>query len=415
MEIRRKTSLLIATTLLFSMLSVPAVNVFATENAENQIIVESEVDVESPFANVDYSETILIDYAEVLKLTNTTVRMDNREKIEQVIKIIEANQKDEKENESLFENELIYLKSLLLKIDSLEQSVAEEFHQLYSTYLDIKVSDSDCINVSDSDFSVVSEMLEIYYSYDSSIQNKIYEPCSNVLDEYINLFKSYSVERNDYLEKHKEILQKKIEEITLNDRDAIINAVTDFSVMSKANQSILTQEQKLLDDIMSKYLSLEEAEKERINKENIVSDSDKTKNETVVSNSDMASAPISGGNSNTNQIQSDEDIGYYVYDTGDVSFSGIKLAVDTLCLSFFAIILMVLLINQYVDLNSCMNVAQEFSAIACQKYTKFNNNLATFRTVDFDEWSEDVFDKMHNKFEAFRKKHERINRIEIIE
>ena len=410
-----------------SSFSVSLLNASATADESPSSIV-SETVAESPLAENDYTNTVLSEYTDVFNLTNDTVTPEDRIRIEKAMSIIDEAEKND-ENVS-FENESVYLKSLLLRIGSLEQVIANDFYSAYSQYLDTqKVSDSDCTIT----LSTLSEMLEVYYSYSESVQNKIRVLGSERLDRCIELFNEYSSEKNEYLTKHEGILNKDINTITLDDRDSILNAVTDFSLLSKAAQSMLVNEKKTIDGAMTKYLELKE-KYDKANSEPVVSASDIAETEAnsdkVVSSSDLSGTvgdnnndssdgdPVkSAGTTETTEdasTEKNEDIGYDVYDTGDSSFGLMALATDTLWLSMLAIMLMYFFINEYIGMDKCIATGKDFYATMGNVYKRANAKWTNIRSKDFDILLEDCAEGISGKIESFKKKHERINYIQVM-
>lgn len=413
----KQTCLILVTAVIVSSLSINFVRAFATEDTET-VLASSTVQTESPLLSKDYSETILADYVDVLTLTNVSVSIDHKQRIQKAINIIEDS------NDETFANEEVYLKSLLIQIENLEQITANEFFNAYSQYLDTeKVSDSDNATIK---LATLAEMLEVYYSYNDSIQNKIHEMCPERLDRCIALYNAFCAEKNEFLAKHEEILNKSVDEITLDDFDKIIAAVTDYSNQSKACQSMLADEKKTLDNAMTKYLELKDAQEEKVRKENeekkkeekTVSPSDINliTSSTNVSASDLSNgATTSGGQDTQKPEKNDDDIGYDVYDTGDVSFSSIALTSDIMCISFLTFILMFFLIHEYISFDVCIAAVNDCTTTLKGKYNSLCDNANQIKKINFDEWSEDAYDRIRTKINNYIRSRERINYIEIIE
>lgn len=411
----KQTCLILATAVIVSSLSINFVRAFATEDTETAL-TSSTVQAESPLLSKDYSETILADYVDVLTLTNASVSIDQKQRIQKAISIIEDS------NDETFANEEIYLKSLLIQIENLEQITANEFFNAYSQYLNVeKVSDSDNDTIK---LATLAEMLEVYYSYNESIQGKIHEMCPERLDRCIALYNAFCAEKNEFLAKHDEILKKSVDEITLDDFDKIIAAVADYSNQSKACQSMLIDEKKTLDNAMTKYLELKDAQEEKARKEKeekTVSPSDIVliTSSTDVSASDLSKdTAVSGGQDNQDSqkpSENDNDIGYDVYDTGDVSFSSIALTSDIMCISFLTFILMFFLIHEYISFDVCLAAVNDCATTLKEKYNSLCDNANQIKKINFDEWSEDAYDRIRTKINNYIRSRERINYIEIIE
>ena len=408
----KQTCLILATAVIVSSLSINFVRAFATEDTET-LLTSSTVQAESPLLSKDYSETILADYVDVLTLTNASVSVDHKQRIQKAISIIEDS------NDETFANEEVYLKSLLIQIENLEQITANEFFNAYSQYLDVeKVSDSDNDTIK---LATLAEMLEVYYSYNESIQCKIHEMCPERLNRCITLYNAFCAEKNEFLARHDEILKKSVDEITLDDFDKIIAAVTDYSNQSKACQSMLANEKKILDVAMTKYLELKDIQEEKARKEKeektvSPSDIDIITNSTNVSASDLSNdAATSGGQETQKPEKNDNDIGYDVYDTGDVSFSSIALTSDIMCISFLPFILMFFLIHEYISFDVCIAAVNDCTTTLKEKYNSLCDNANQIKKINFDEWSEDAYDRIRTKINNYIRSRERINYIEIIE
>lgn len=408
----KQTCLILATAVIVSSLSINFVRAFATEDTET-LLTSSTVQAESPLLSKDYSETILADYVDVLTLTNASVSVDHKQRIQKAISIIEDS------NDETFANEEVYLKSLLIQIENLEQITANEFFNAYSQYLDVeKVSDSDNDTIK---LATLAEMLEVYYSYNESIQCKIHEMCPERLNRCITLYNAFCAEKNEFLARHDEILKKSVDEITLDDFDKIIAAVTDYSNQSKACQSMLANEKKILDVAMTKYLELKDIQEEKARKEKeektvSPSDIDIITNSTNVSASDLSNdAATSGGQETQKPEKNDNDIGYDVYDTGDVSFSSIALTSDIMCISFLTFILMFFLIHEYISFDVCIAAVNDCTTTLKEKYNSLCDNANQIKKINFDEWSEDAYDRIRTKINNYIRSRERINYIEIIE
>ena len=408
----KQTCLILATAVIVSSLSINFVRAFATEDTET-LLTSSTVQAESPLLSKDYSETILADYVDVLTLTNASVSVDHKQRIQKAISIIEDS------NDETFANEEVYLKSLLIQIENLEQITANEFFNAYSQYLDVeKVSDSDNDTIK---LATLAEMLEVYYSYNESIQGKIHEMCPERLNRCITLYNAFCAEKNEFLAKHDEILKKSVDEITLDDFDKIIAAVTDYSNQSKACQSMLANEKKILDVAMTKYLELKDIQEEKARKEKekktvSPSDIDIITNSTNVSASDLSNdAATSGGQETQKPEKNDNDIGYDVYDTGDVSFSSIAVTNDIMCISFLTFILMFFLIHEYISFDVCLAAVGDCATTLKGKYNTICDNANQLKKINFDEWSEDAYDRIRTKINNYIRSRERTNYIEIIE
>ena len=408
----KQTCLILATAVIVSSLSINFVRAFATEDTET-LLTSSTVQAESPLLSKDYSETILADYVDVLTLTSASVSVDHKQRIQKAISIIEDS------NDETFANEEVYLKSLLIQIENLEQITANEFFNAYSQYLDVeKVSDSDNDTIK---LATLAEMLEVYYSYNESIQCKIHEMCPERLNRCITLYNAFCAEKNEFFARHDEILKKSVDEITLDDFDKIIAAVTDYSNQSKACQSMLANEKKILDVAMTKYLELKDIQEEKARKEKeektvSPSDIDIITNSTNVSASDLSNdAATSGGQETQKPEKNDNDIGYDVYDTGDVSFSSIALTSDIMCISFLTFILMFFLIHEYISFDVCIAAVNDCTTTLKEKYNSLCDNANQIKKINFDEWSEDAYDRIRTKINNYIRSRERINYIEIIE
>ncbi len=375
-----------------SLLSiVPMLSTFAASDDTDTSISET-VDV-SPFAEVDYSDTELSGYESTLLLTNATVVIADRAAIEQAIAVIETAQSESTADDAPYTSELTYLQSLLLKIEALEQAAAEEFCETYADYFDVTeesllaVSGSDTVSASD-----VLELLDAYFVCSAEVQAKICALQPDTMSVYLELYDSAIDEYEEFAAKYSELLSTSSGELS-----EIVSAIADFGSLSEMAQLLMSDVRQQLDAIMAAYIasSLETS----------------AESNDTVSDSDQTGSVVSPSDSVVSATDTDD---YIVYDTGDASLAEVATAMAMSVFSLLVISIIIML--KYADMGLygqfAYETAREASRRTADSFRRFN---VWRREFDFDLFSEDVYERLCYRVDAFKEKHERVNYIYIVD